>query len=100
MVELVEDGQGLLPAVASRIAVVVGVVGIAEVGEGVGFVVAVAKVPVYVEGELVAGDGLGVVAEVVVGVAEVVPDVGLPVAVVELLEQGESLLAVGEGLLM
>jgi hypothetical protein len=76
------------------------VVGVAEVGEGGGFFVAVAEVPHQVEGVLVAGDGLGVVAEVVVGVAEAVPGGGLPVAVVEVLVQGEGLLAVGEGLLV
>ncbi len=42
-----------------------GVAGVAELGEGVGFVVAVADVAVEVEGVLVAVGGLGVVVEVV-----------------------------------
>ena len=81
MVEVVEDGQGLLPGLAGGPGVAAGVVGVAEVGEGVSFVVAVAEVPDQSEGVLVAGDGLGVVPEVVVGVAEAVPRRGLSAAV-------------------
>src|SRR2546421_4903531 len=73
VVHFVEDGQGLLPGVAGGLRVAGGVVGVAEVGEGVGLVVAVAGVPDQSEGVLVAGDGLGVLAEVVVGVAQAVP---------------------------
>lgn len=98
VVELVEDGKGVLPGVAGRPGIAGGVVDVAEVGKDSRFVVAVAEVPVQVEGVLVAGDGLVVAAEVVMGVAEAVPCVGLPGAVVELLEQGQGLLAVGEGL--
>ena len=59
--------------------------GVAEVGERVGLVVAVAELAEQVEGLLVAGDGRRVVAEVVVGVAEAVPGVRLAGAVAELL---------------
>jgi RyR domain-containing protein len=45
VVQVIEDGQGLLPGVASGSSVAVGVVGVAEVGEDVGFVVALAEVP-------------------------------------------------------
>jgi hypothetical protein len=89
-----------LPGGSGGLGVAGGVMGVAEVGEGVGFVVAVADVPVPGKGLLVAGHCMGVVAEVVVGVAEAVPGGGLPVAVAELLEQGEGLLAMGERLLM
>jgi hypothetical protein len=67
--ELVEDGQGLLPGVAGGLRVSGGVVGVAEAGEGVGFVVAVADLPVELDRLLVAGEGLGVLAELVVGIA-------------------------------
>ncbi len=85
---MVEDGQGLLPGVAGRRMVADRLVGVAEVGEDGCFDVPVAEVPGQVEGVLVAGDGLDVVAQVVVGVAEAVPGGALPLAVVELLEQG------------
>src|SRR5258708_1358170 len=41
VVEVVEDGQCLLPGVAGSVGVVSGVGGVAEMGEGVGFLVAV-----------------------------------------------------------
>src|SRR5262249_34877123 len=88
-VELVEDGQGLLPSVLGGLGVAGVLMGVAEAGESGRFFVTVAEVPEQVKGVLVAGDGLDVVAEVVVGVAEAVPRVRLPVAVVELLEQVE-----------
>ena len=97
MVEVAEDGQGLLPGVARGGEVAGFVMGVAEVGEHVGLEVAVAEVPDQGEGPVVAGNGLRVVAEVMVGVAEAVPGGGLPVAVVEVLVQGEDLLACGEG---
>jgi hypothetical protein len=62
-----------------------GVEGIAEVAEGVGFAVPVADVPAQVDGALVAGGRLLVLAEVVVGVAEAVPGGGLALAVADLL---------------
>src|SRR6266545_1099566 len=100
VVKVGEDGEGLLPGIAGGGGVAGGVMGVTEVGEHVGFVVAVAEVPKQHEGVLVAGDGFGVVAEVVVGVAQAVPGVGLPDAVVQLLQQSEGLLAGDEGLLV
>jgi len=70
VVEVVEDGQGLLPGVAGGVEFAGGVVDVAEVVEGVGLAVAGAEVPVQGEGVPVADDGLGVLAEVVMGVAE------------------------------
>ena len=78
VVDVGENGQGLLPGIPGRSVVAGGVVGIAEAGEAVGFVVAVADVVVQADGVLVAGDGLGVVGEVVVGVGEAVPGGGCP----------------------
>src|SRR5262249_50636735 len=45
VLEFVEDGQGLLPGTAGGVGISGIVVGVAEVGEGGGFVVAVAKIP-------------------------------------------------------
>jgi hypothetical protein len=54
-----------LPGVAGRLAVANGVVGVAEVGEAGRFEIVVAEVAVQVEGEMEAGDGLVMVAQVV-----------------------------------
>jgi hypothetical protein len=45
VVELVKDGQGLLPGVVGGPGVAGGVVGVAEVAQGGGFAVAVAELP-------------------------------------------------------
>src|SRR3954454_3455972 len=66
VVEIVEDCQGLLVGVAGGGGVAGGAVGVAELREGDRFLVAHAKVAEQGEGLLVAGDGLGVLAEVVV----------------------------------
>jgi hypothetical protein len=58
VVEVVEDGEGLLPDVVGGVVVADGVVGVAEVCEGVGFVVAVTKVADQGEGVVVAGEGV------------------------------------------
>jgi hypothetical protein len=100
VVQVVEDGQGLLPCLTGCFGRAGRVVGVAEVGEGHGFPIPAAEVAVQVDGVVVAGNGLGVVAEVLMGVAEAVPGTGLPVAVAEIDEEGEGLLAVGEGLLV
>src|SRR5439155_10510145 len=60
VVELVEDGQGLLPRSTGGGGVAGSMVGVTEVGESVGFLVAVAEVPKQVEGVLIAGEGMGV----------------------------------------
>jgi hypothetical protein len=95
--EVVEDGQGLSPGIVGGLGIAGGEAGLAEAGEGVGFLVAVAEILEQVQGMLVTGEGLVVVPEVVVGVAEAVPRVRLPISVVEFLVQGEGLLAVDEG---
>jgi hypothetical protein len=99
VVELVEDDQGVLPGLVCGLGIAGGVVRVAEPGECVGFAVEVAEIPVQLEGVLVAGDCLGVVAEVVVGIADDLPCLSLSVEVAaDLLVQGEGLLAGGEGL--
>ena len=73
MAEFVEYVDRLFPDFTGGIVVADGVEGIAEAAEGVGFAVPVADVPAQVDGALVAGGRLLVLAEVVVGVAEAVP---------------------------
>lgn len=63
VVELFEQGEGSSPGVACGVRVAGGVVGVAEARRCRGFGVSVAEVVVQVEGSLVAGDRLGVVAE-------------------------------------
>jgi hypothetical protein len=58
--EVVEDGQGLLPAVAGGFGLAGGVVGVAGSGQSPGLVVAVVYVTADAEGLLIAGDGLAV----------------------------------------
>ena len=98
MLDVVEDGQGLPPCVAGRLAVTCGVVGVAEVAEHLGFAEAVAEFAGEVECVPVAGDGLVVLAKAVVGVAEGVPGGGLTVVVVKFVEHCEGVLAVADGL--
>ena len=69
-VELTEDGLGLLPGFAGRVGVAGAAVNLAEVGEDAGFRVAVAELPEQLEGLSVAGDGLGLVTEVLVGLGK------------------------------
>jgi hypothetical protein len=101
VVELLEDGQGLLPRGAGWVRVAGGVVGVTDVGEHLGFGAAIAEFPTEVEGVLVAGDGLRVVAKAVMGLAEDVPRGRLiGVVAAELLEEGEDLLVGGDGVLV
>jgi hypothetical protein len=72
MVEVVEDGQGLLPAFPGRAGVAGGAVGVAEVDEHAGFLIGVAELAVEGEGLPVAGDRVGMVAEGVAGVPEAI----------------------------
>jgi hypothetical protein len=80
--------------------VVSGVVRVAELGESVGFLVAVAEVLVEGDGRGVTLDGVGVVTGAVVGVAEAVPGARFAVPVADLLEGGDGLLAGGQGLVV
>ena len=82
MAEFVEYVDSLFPDFTGGIVVAGGVEGAAE---GVGFAVPVADVPAQVDGALLAGGRLLVLAEVVVGVAEAVPGGGLALAVADLL---------------
>jgi len=74
--EFFEDGQRLLPHAVRRLGVSHGVMGVAEMAQCVGFVVAVAEGAEQVEGVFVGFDGRPVLAEVMVGVAQADP-VGL-----------------------
>jgi hypothetical protein len=91
MPEFVEDGQRLLPGALGRVEVSAGVVRVAEVGQGVRLVVAVADLPVPV-------DRLPVLAEQGVAPADRVERPDLPGRVVRRLEQAERLLGVAERL--
>src|SRR5439155_23286523 len=91
MVEIVQDGRGILPGVPGAVRVSGGVPGVAEVGERGGFLVAVAEIPVQVDGAPETGGRLVVVAEVRVGVAQAGPRDGLAVVVAERLMQREGL---------
>ena len=83
VVEAVEDGQRLLPGVAGRLMVSRGVLTVAEFGEGVGLVMAVAELAVQGQGPLEAGDRLQVAAEAVQCIADAGPRTGFTVAVAE-----------------
>jgi AAA domain len=91
--EFFKDGDGLQIRLPGGLGISVGVVGVAEVDEGVRFEVAVAEFAVQGEGVPVAGEGLGVLAQVMAGVAEAVQRVRLSRAVVESLLEGERFLA-------
>ena len=96
MVEVVEDGQGLLPGVAGGLVVAGGVVGVAEVGQDGGFGVEVAEATKQGDGVLEALGCLVEITALVVDVAEAVPGAGLAVLVAQFLEQVEGVLAVVE----
>jgi DNA-binding CsgD family transcriptional regulator/tetratricopeptide (TPR) repeat protein len=98
--DLVEDPQGLCPCPAGGGGVARAAVHVAEAVEGVGLVVAVRAFPVQVEGPLIAGDGLLVVAKLLVDVAKAVPGRGFPVALSQFAGCGQRLFAVGKGLLV
>jgi hypothetical protein len=85
-----------LPRATCSVRVTSDEVDVTEVGEGIGLPVAVAALPVQLEGALVAGDRPTVVAEVLVDLAEAVPGAGLPVVVAQILAQGQRLFAEGE----
>src|SRR5947209_8775548 len=95
--EVGEDGQGLLVGIAGGMGVAGGVVGVAETGQGGGFVVHGVEFVVQRDGALVVRGGLPVLIEVVVSERETVQCVGLTLAVVLLLEQLQGLFAGGDG---
>ena len=73
------------PRVAGPILVADGVVGVAETGERVGFVVTVSQIPKQLNRALVAGNCLPMVAKVVMSVRDAVPGGGLAGEVIQLL---------------
>lgn len=72
MIQLDENVQSLLPCGACGMGFASGVVRVAEAREDVGFVVAVAEIPMYLERVLVAGDSLSILAKLVMGITETV----------------------------
>src|SRR5215467_16303097 len=100
VLQVVKDGQRLLPGLPGLGQLAGGVAGVAEVGEGVRFVVAVAGVPEDAERALVAGGGFGEVAQVVLGVSQAVPGISLCPAVACFCTQGDCLPAERAGLLV
>jgi hypothetical protein len=88
----------VLPGLAGGVEVVGDMVGVAEADRCEGFIVPIAVPSEVFDRVLVAGDRLGVVAELVVCVAEVVPGGGLTDAVAEVLLQIEGSLAGDERL--
>lgn len=73
VLQVVEDSQRLLPGLAGLGRLARGVVGVADVDERVRFIVRGAGIAVHTERALVAGGGLGEVAQVVLGVSQAVP---------------------------
>src|SRR5580692_3249008 len=73
VVQFVEDGKGLPPGILGLVLLASGMVGIAEVSEGVGLAVAVAEFAENAQGVAVAVGGVGKVSELVLGVAQAVP---------------------------
>src|SRR5215469_3098855 len=100
VLQVFEDGEGLLPGLPGLGRLAGGVAGVAEVGEGLCFVEAVAGSPVQTEGTLVAGGGFVEVAQMVLGVSQAVPDISLGPAVADFGAQGECLAAEHPSLLV
>src|SRR6516164_3212146 len=70
--ELVENCQCVLPGNPGELRITKVMVGVSEGDKAVGFVVTVAELAAQVDGLLVAGYGLFVVAEMAMGVAQAV----------------------------
>src|ERR1700690_2079301 len=81
VLEVFEDGERLPPGLPSLRQGAGSVARVAEVGEGVRFIEAVAGFPVDAERALVAGGGFGEVAQMVLGVPQAVPHIPLEPAV-------------------
>ena len=84
VLQVLEDGQRLLPGRPGLGQLAGCVAGVTEAGERVGFVEAVAGFADHAEGALVAGGGFGEVAQVVLGVPQAVPGCSLEPAVADL----------------
>jgi hypothetical protein len=98
VVQFLEDRQRLLPGLARGWRAPEGGMGLAQVDERPGLVVAVAKRAVQGQGPPVAGKCLEALAEVMAGEADAVPGGGLPALVAGLLEHGQGLAGAGQGL--
>ena len=100
MLEVVEDGEGLLPGFPGGQQLASGAADIAEVGEGIGLSPAVAGGLEDGQRALIAGGGLAEVAGMVFGVAQAVPDAALEVAAAVAGVEREGALAKLAGLLV
>src|ERR1044072_3722488 len=100
MLKVLEDAKSLAPGRAGGRVVSRDVVGVAEAGEAVRVVVVGADFAIQIDGVLVAGDGVGMVAEEIRDVAGAVPAGGLSVEIFQCPEQVEGLAAVAQCLLM
>jgi hypothetical protein len=76
VLQVLEDGQRLLPGLPGLGQLAGGVAGVAEVGQDVRFIEKVAGFPEEAERALVAGGGFGEVAQMVLGVPQAVPPGG------------------------
>ena len=100
MLDVLEDGQRLLPCLAGLGQFASVMTSISNVDESVRFMPAVAEFTGDAEGALVAGGGFAEVAEMVLGVAQAVPGSCLEAAVADFCVEGECLLAQRAGLLI
>ena len=98
--EAIKDGQCVLPGYVCGFVVSEAVVGVSEADECVGLAVLIVNAAVQVDGELVVGDGLGVVAKPLMGGTQGFVCFGQPVTVSYLLVQGYGLLAGDDRLLV
>src|SRR5262249_8010030 len=91
--QVVEYCQRLMPGRPGAVFAAGRQPGIAKMGEYLGCVKQVPKLPVQGKGPLVAFDRIWIIAEMMVGKAETVPGSGLSVPVVEVVIQDQGLLA-------
>src|SRR5262245_4472054 len=85
VVQLIEDGERLLPSVVGLTKVAVGVEDVAEEGERPGLAMAIAELLEQFHGAPPVGDRLPLLSQMLVRVAEVVPGIGLAAKVSEFL---------------
>src|SRR6202042_1890955 len=100
MLQVLKDGQCLLPGLPGLGRLAGRVAGVAAGGEGVCYIEAVAGFPQQAERALVAGGGFGEVAQMVLGVSHAVPGFSLEPAVAGFRAEGDCLAAEHAGLLV
>ena len=100
MVDFLEDPQGLEPGPAGLDEIARALVHVPEVDEGFGLVVSIRELAAQLDGSLVVGNGLLVVAEPVVNITEAVQRGLHPVVFPEFLARGEGTLAATQRLLV